>query len=116
MPKKNHKLIKRPWGGYAVLEKRRNYWLKKLFVKRGAQLSLQSHKKRYEMWIVLEGKIRAQKGGASFVVRGGEYIKINKNERHRISGLADSVVLEAAFGQPKERDIIRYEDMYGRIK
>ena len=96
------------------MEKRRDYWLKKLFVKNGEQLSLQSHRKRFEIWVVLKGKIRVKKGDASFILRKGDYIKIDKKEKHRIRGLVDAVVLEAAFGVPEERDIVRYEDMYGR--
>lgn len=79
-------------------------------------MSLQSHKNRYEIWVVLKGKIRAQKGRDSFALRQGEYLKINKEVKHRMVGLTDAVVLEAAFGKPEERDIIRYEDKYGRIE
>jgi len=43
-------------------------------------------------------------------------VKINKGEKHRILGLEKSCVMEAAFGRPRERDIIRYKDKYGRIK
>ncbi|MBT9169314.1 MAG: Mannose-1-phosphate guanylyltransferase 1 [Syntrophomonadaceae bacterium] len=110
------KMIKKPWGGYAFLEKRPTYWIKKLFINKGEELSLQSHKERYEIWTVLEGRISAQKGNNRFVLNKGEFLKIDKEEKHRISGLTKSCILEVAFGKPKERDIIRYEDKYGRVK
>ncbi len=113
----NHKLVKRPWGQYLILEKHPNYWLKKLFINKSEQLSLQSHKHRYEIWIVLSGKIRVQNGSvAKLILKPGEYLKINKNTKHRICGITAAVILEAAFGKPQEKDIIRYEDKYGRVK
>ncbi len=114
MQSKNHTIVKRPWGEYHVLEKDATYWLKKLFIRKGEQSSLQSHKNRDEIWIVLKGKIKAQKGDASFILNEGEILKISKEEKHRIYGITDACVLEAAFGEPRERDIIRYEDEYGR--
>ena len=110
-------LVKKPWGGYLILEKRPDYWLKKLFVKKGEKLSLQSHKERDEIWMVLKGKIDALKGNEHFILKEGELIKIRKREKHRIAGIAkNSCVLEVAFGHPRERDIVRHEDKYGRIK
>ena len=65
-------------------------------------------------WIVLQGKIKAQKGDDSFILNEGEILRIGKEEKHRIYGITNACVLEAAFGQPRESDIIRYEDKYGR--
>jgi len=117
LPKsKNYKFVKKPWGGYLILEKSPWYWIKKLFIKEGEQLSLQSHRNRDEIWIVLQGKIQAQKEEAFFILEEGEYLKINKKEKHKIYALRYALVLEVAFGQPRERDIIRYQDKYGRVK
>lgn len=115
MRSNNHTAVKRPWGEYQVLEKTSEYWLKKLFINKGEQSSLQSHKNRDEIWIVLHGRIKAQKGEVSFILNEGEFLKIGKEEKHRIYGLTNACILEAAFGQPRERDIIRYEDDYGRL-
>jgi len=98
------------------LEKYPSYWLKKLFIDKGELLSLQSHKNRYEVWIVLRGKIRIRKNGTFLNLQKGEHIKINRKEKHRIYGLTNASILEAAFGRAREKDIIRYEDEYGRIK
>jgi len=112
--RKNNKTVKKPWGRYVVLEKHSTYWLKKLFINKGESLSLQSHKGRYEIWIVLEGKISVQKGNEQFILKKGGVVRIEKEEKHRISGLVKSSILEVAFGKLNERDIIRYEDKYGR--
>lgn len=113
-----YEFIPKPWGKEFLFldQSSSNYWIKKLFVKKGKQFSLQSHQKRSEIWIVLSGKIKAQKGKKLLTLKKGDCLKINKKEKHRICGFQDSVVLEVAFGQVSEKDIIRYEDDYGRIK
>jgi len=75
MQLKNHNLVKKPWGEYQVLEKTPGYWLKKIFIKKGEQSSLQSHKNRDEVWVVLQGKVKAQKGDASFILNEGEVLR-----------------------------------------
>ena len=82
-------LMKRPWGWMLRLIKTNKFWLKFIFVK--GRTSLQSHEERTE-W------------------HAGFY-KVPKNEKHRLSRGA---YLEFAFGKPKEEDITRYEDDYGR--
>lgn len=106
--------VKKPWGGYEIIEKGKEHWLKKLFVRKGEMLSLQSHNERSETWVVLTGKIRAQKGNTWRTLNEGDSITINRKEKHRIAGLAESCVLEVALGRPKEHDITRYKDKYGR--
>lgn len=115
MQSKNRTLVKRPWGGYQILEKTPEYWIKKLFINKGEQSSLQSHENRDEVWVVLKGSIRAQKSDSSIILNVGEFLKIRKGEKHRIYALTNACVLETAFGQPREKDIIRYEDEYGRV-
>ena len=108
------KLVQKPWGGYLIIEKTSEYWIKKHFVKKGEQLSLQSHKKRSELFIVIKGRVTIQKGKNIHTLKEGDLIEIEKNEKHRMSGIVDSYVLEIAIGKPRERDITRYEDKYGR--
>ena len=114
--KNKNKTILKPWGKYVILEKKQDYWIKKLFVRQGEKLSLQSHKNRFEIWIVLSGRIEVIKGNLPLLLKEGEFLKINKKEKHRITGLKDSWILEVAFGQMRENDIIRFKDDYGRIK
>ncbi len=105
----------KPWGKYIILEKNKGYWIKKLFVSRGKKISLQSHQDRSEIWSVLSGKIEAIKGKTSYFLETGEFIEINKKQKHRIIALKDSWILEVAFGKVREKDIVRYKDDYGRI-
>lgn len=114
--KTKNKAVIRPWGQYLVLEKSPNHWLKKIFVRRGEKLSLQKHNHRSEIWVVLKGKIKAIKDKKQITLGPSDVIKINKKEEHRIIGLVDSWILEIAFGQVRETDIIRLADDYGRIE
>lgn len=114
--KNKNKTILKPWGKYVILEKKKDYWIKKLFVRQDKKLSLQSHKNRFEIWIVLSGRIEVIKGNLHLFLKEGKFLKINKKEKHRIIGLKDSWILETTFGQMRENDIIRFKDDYGRIK
>ena len=107
--------VKKPWGMYKVLELGHKHWIKKLFVKKGHKLSLQSHTDRSEIWTVLSGSIVAVKGNKTLKLEEGDFIKIERGEKHRITGSEDSWILEVAFGKVREDDIVRYEDDYGRI-
>ncbi|MFH0906830.1 MAG: mannose-6-phosphate isomerase [bacterium] len=114
--KNKNKTILKPWGKYIILEKKQGYWIKKLFVRKGATTSLQSHKGRFEIWIVLSGRVELIKGSLCFKFKQGEFLKIDKKEKHRITGLKESWILEVAFGHAQENDIIRFKDDYGRVK
>lgn len=113
--KNKYSTVEKPWGRYVVLEKKQGYWIKKLFVNKGAKLSLQSHKNRCEIWVVLFGKIEVVKGNSRIKLGEGGYLKINKKEKHRIIGLSNACVLEVALGDVKEKDIVRYQDDYDRV-
>lgn len=104
----------RPWGGYTIIKKTSSHWIKKLYVHKKARLSLQSHQHRDEVWCVLSGEIQAQIGTKCVSVKPGETVFVPKNKKHRIIGVSEACVLEVAFGKVLERDIIRYEDDYGR--
>lgn len=114
--KNKNKTILKPWGKYIILGKEQGYWIKKLFVRQEASISLQIHKGRFEIWIVLSGRVEVIKGNSRLKFKAGEFLKIDKKEKHRITGLKDSWILEVAFGKARENDIIRFKDDYGRIK
>ena len=50
------KYIKKPWGSYVVLNKSKDFLIKKIIVKPEGVLSYQSHNFRSEHWIIIEGK------------------------------------------------------------
>jgi mannose-6-phosphate isomerase-like protein (cupin superfamily) len=112
----------RPWGQYFVLEDKQKFKVKRIVVKPGMRLSLQSHEQRSEHWMVVEGV-------ATFEVRvgdqqnwvnsyhPGEYAYVPKQIKHRISntGTEDVIIIEVQFGDyTGEDDIKRFEDDFGR--
>ena len=51
------KIIKKPWGSEQIIEKNKEYMLKKLYMKKGHKCSLQYHNKKVETIYVLSGKV-----------------------------------------------------------
>ncbi|EKD72478.1 MAG: mannose-1-phosphate guanylyltransferase/mannose-6-phosphate isomerase [uncultured bacterium] len=106
--------IKRPWGGYTILQKASSFWVKKLFIKKNARTSLQSHHLRNEIWFVLSGTVIVQIGKKEHLAKAGDLFFIPKKQKHRLTGKQRACILEFAFGKVLERDIIRYDDDYNR--
>lgn len=107
--------IKRPWGGYTILEKAESHWVKKLFIHKGSRTSLQSHELRDEVWFVLSGDVIAQIGEKLHEAKSGDVLFISRNKKHRLTGTKNACVLEVAYGKVLETDIVRYEDDFGRL-
>lgn len=111
-------LIKKPWGSYQVLSKGDGYKIKRIVVFPNSQLSLQSHNKRSEIWIITDGNGVVVKNENNFCVEKFNVINIKVKEKHRISNFYDKnlVFIEIQLGDYlEEDDIIRYQDIYGRL-
>jgi mannose-6-phosphate isomerase-like protein (cupin superfamily) len=106
--------ISKPWGKEEIIEKKPGEWIKKLYVDEGKRFSYQSHQNRVENWLVLFGEIEVIKDNQTYQLKEGDYLKVNQGEKHRIIGVKPSCILEVAFGQVSDTDIIRYQDDYGR--
>ena len=48
-------IVLKPWGSYQVVEENLKYSIKRIIVKPGGILSLQSHLHRSEHWVVVQG-------------------------------------------------------------
>ncbi|MBS3116797.1 phosphomannose isomerase type II C-terminal cupin domain [Candidatus Woesearchaeota archaeon] len=105
----------RPWGKFEQFTHNEVSTVKILHVENGKRLSLQSHQNREELWIALDDGVMTEINGVSKVLKKGEKVFIAKKARHRLSSSENSVrVLEIAWGYFDEKDIIRYEDDFGR--
>jgi mannose-1-phosphate guanylyltransferase/mannose-6-phosphate isomerase len=114
-----HKTVYRPWGSYSILEDAADCKVKRLVVKPGQVLSLQMHHKRAEHWTVIKGVAKVRLGEKEFFLRPNESTFIPVETRHRLEnpGNEDVHLIEVQTGEYfGEDDIIRYEDIYGRIK
>jgi len=107
----------RPWGRFIVIHEDRVNWLKRLIINPGESLSLQSHLQRTEYWLTSDEGVGYQIDGVSGVMQTGKVYEVIPGDRHRLwnTGPEPVVVVEWATGAPDERDIIRYDDNYGRV-
>ena len=114
-----HKTVYRPWGSFSILEDAPDCKVKRLVVKPGQVLSLQMHHKRAEHWTVIKGVAKVRLGDREFLLKPNEstYIPIETQHRLENPGNEDVHLIEVQTGEYfGEDDIIRYEDIYGRIK
>jgi mannose-1-phosphate guanylyltransferase/mannose-6-phosphate isomerase len=114
-----HKTVYRPWGSFSVLEDADDCKVKRLVVKPGQVLSLQKHHRRAEHWTVISGEAKVRIDDNEFILRPNESTYIPANTRHRLEnpGTKDVHLIEVQTGDYfGEDDIIRYEDIYGRVK
>ena len=110
--------VDKPWGTYEILKSGKNYLVKKIYVKPGGVLSLQSHENRSEHWIIAEGTAEITLDDKVSNLNENENIFIPKKSIHRIANKSDSglVIIEMWYGDKlDENDIQRYEDIYKRI-
>ena len=110
-------IVLKPWGSYQVLEESLKYSIKRIIVKPGGILSLQSHLHRSEHWIVVQGIAEVTIDEKIKILNINQNIFIPQNSKHRLSNKdnEDLIVIEIWFGDKlDEEDIIRYEDIYGR--
>lgn len=108
----------RPWGTWEVIDCGNEFCVKHICVNAGAILSLQSHNFRAEHWIIVKGTAVVTLGEQILEKRAGESVYIPLKTKHRIQNKTNTPMefVEVQVGENlDENDIIRYEDMYGRV-
>ncbi len=107
----------RPWGSFECLFMGRRFQVKRIVVKPGGILSLQSHVHRSEHWIVVEGTAKVTIGDEVKLVSENQSVYIPVGDKHRMEnpGKVPMVLIEVQTGSYLgEDDIVRYEDVYAR--
>jgi mannose-1-phosphate guanylyltransferase/mannose-6-phosphate isomerase len=107
----------RPWGWFESLALGDRFQVKRICVKPGAALSLQSHNHRSEHWIVVEGTAKVTIDDAIKLVSEGQSVYVPLGAVHRMEnpGKLPMLLIEVQIGSYLgEDDIIRYEDLYSR--
>ena len=115
----NHRRFDRPWGWYETLDLADRYQVKRVVVYPGGRLSLQKHFHRSEHWVVVRGSAIATVDETVKLLREGESIYIPLGGIHRLEnqGKIDLELIEVQTGSYLgEDDIVRLDDVYGRIK
>ncbi len=113
-----HKKVYRPWGFYKVIAQGEGYQSKIIHVNPGQKLSVQSHNYRSEHWVLLSGRADVLVGDVVHKLEPGQSVDIAVKEIHSLQNPydVDLEIIEVQKGAIlSEDDIIRYEDMYGRV-
>lgn len=113
-----HRTAHRPWGTYTVLEEGDRFKIKRIEVKPGGRLSLQSHHHRSEHWVVVSGTAKVTNGDKEMLLAADQSTYIPCGHRHRLEnpGKMQLVMIEVQSGAYLgEDDIVRYDDEYGRV-
>jgi mannose-6-phosphate isomerase len=107
----------RPWGGYAVLAEGDGWALKRIEVHPGQRLSYQTHARRAEHWVVVEGQGTITLDGEDIDLPVGTAVDIAVGQPHRMANHGDVplVFVEVQRGDYLgEDDIVRLQDDYER--
>ena len=113
-----HSKVYRPWGYFTTLVEGKNWKVKKIVVNPNSSLSLQLHKKRSEHWTVVSGSAEVEVDNNLSILKKNQSTYIPKNCKHRLANPFDSLLtlIEVQNGEYLgEDDIIRFEDIYGRM-
>jgi mannose-1-phosphate guanylyltransferase/mannose-6-phosphate isomerase len=113
----SHSTVHRPWGSFTVLEEGPCHKVKRIVVHPGQKLSLQSHRRRAEHWVVIEGTARVTNGEREFLLKQNESTFVPQGAKHRLEnpGTGPLAIIEVQVGSYLgEDDIQRFDDIYGR--
>ena len=104
-------ITEKPWGSFEILNSGKKFLVKKIFVKPGGVLSLQSHEHRSEHWIVAEGEAEVTIDKKVINLKENENIFIPKGAIHRMANRKDRdlVIIEMWFGDNLDENDIRDE-------
>jgi mannose-6-phosphate isomerase-like protein (cupin superfamily) len=110
--------VTRPWGSFIQFTHNDKNTVKILEIKPKEMLSLQSHKNRAEFWYIIEGNPTIVLNTKIKKYKPGDSIRVRKGVKHRIINKTNMKIriLEIAIGNFDEKDEIRYEDKYDRLK
>ena len=109
----------RPWGRYINLFEGKNFLVKELVVNSKSSISLQKHHHRSEHWMITHGKPMITINKSKFYKKPDESVFIPTGAIHRIENHFKKPVkiIEVQTGPIlKETDIVRYQDIYGRVR
>ncbi len=113
-----HLTSHRPWGKFTVLEEGERYKIKRIVVDPKQRLSSQMHYHRSEHWVVVKGTAKVSIGSDELLVHENESVYVPKSQIHRLEnpGKVPLELIEVQVGEyVGEDDIVRFDDIYGRM-
>ena len=84
----------------------------------GGKLSLQMHQHRSEHWVVVKGTAKVLNDDKELILKINESTYIPAGHKHRLENVgSDQLILIEVQTGPYlgEDDIVRFEDVYGRV-
>ena len=108
----------RPWGRYVNLFEGKDFLVKELTVNSHSSISLQKHHHRSEHWMITQGKPKITINKKKFYKTPDQSVFIATGAIHRIENdfKKPIKIIEVQTGPIlKETDIVRYQDIYGRV-
>jgi mannose-6-phosphate isomerase-like protein (cupin superfamily) len=105
-------VVDKPWGLEEWLAVGERVAMKRIIVRAGRRLSLQLHREKEEIWLLLRGRARVRFGDAEGEIGAGDVLHLPPNTVHRIEALAEVEFIEASTAELA--DVVRIEDDYGR--
>lgn len=108
----------RPWGKFEILFEEPCLKVKRIQVNPGMRLSLQSHERRRENWVVVSGRAVVTLEEREIPLSAHEAVFIPARARHRIANPSTEplIFVEVQTGDYLgEDDITRYQDDYHRV-
>ena len=113
----SHARVFRPWGWFETMDLGTGFKVKRIAVKPGQRLSLQSHRHRAEHWVVVSGTAEVTSGDRVMTLQANESTYIPAGTTHRLGNAGDielQIIEVQSGGYLGEDDIIRFDDIYGR--
>lgn len=113
-----HTVVHRPWGSYETIAEGPRFQVKRIIVKPQHKLSLQLHHHRAEHWVVVCGTAAVTCGEQNLTLTENQSVYIPVGTKHRLEnpGLVPLELIEVqSGGYLGEDDIIRFDDVYGRV-
>lgn len=112
-----HLTEKRPWGNFCVLRSGPGFKIKLIEIKPHKRLSLQSHSRRTEHWVVVSGRAKVIYGRKQRFLNTNESFYVQQGARHRLENPFGSLlkIVEVQAGNYlEEDDIKRFGDDFRR--
>lgn len=113
-----HRKVYRPWGHYQSVDDGERHQTKRIVVKPGGKLSVQKHHHRAEHWVVVKGTALVTRGDETRLLTENESTFIPLGIVHCLEnpGVIPLEIIEVQSGSYLgEDDIVRFDDVYGRI-
>lgn len=113
----SHTRVFRPWGWFEQRDAGERFQVKRIMLKPGAKISLQSHRHRSEHWVVVSGTAKVTRGEDVVTLHENQSTYIPAGMVHRLendSGAPLHIIEIQSGDYLGEDDIVRLEDVYKR--